>query len=1230
MVTRCPHADILSLFLRGRLDAYQSASLETHVEWCQDCQAALDRITRDEGGATVRMARRLTESRRSPAPAAVGPTFSELAKFATARDQAAGDGPERWPRVEGYEVVGELGRGGAAVVYRARHLGLNRLVALKMLVVSLQVGNLRERLRREARALARLKHPNIVQVYDVGEHDGQPYCALELVDGTTLARWAGGVPRLPRVAAEIVLTVARAVEYAHQNGILHRDLKPANILLESVGGATVEGRSRSSVATDHPASIVEFQPKVADFGLATGTAQAEPDEGLTETGAVLGTPSYMAPEQVRVAGGSVGPGADVYALGAILYELLTGRPPFRATGAFETLLQVAHDEPVSVARLQPGLPRDLTTICMKCLEKAPAGRYLRAADLADDLKRFLAHEPIRARPVGPAGRVIRWAKRRPARAATLLSAVGASIVAFAVVFWLWRESEVARSRAEELAASEAAAHRAVREQRDDATRARHRAERASAELVLDQSLELCERGEVGPGLVGLAGGLRRVVDARLDDLEPVFRANLSAWAAHLLVPVESPPLGSSVTALAYRPDGKRVLVGQWANKFGKMGPGEAREWDPEKWVPVGPPLAHDGPVTAVAYSPDGSRIMTGGLDETVRLWDAETGTPVGVPLRGVGPVRAVAFSPNGRTFAAGGEGSGPEAKVRLRVWDARTREPIESINDLPGTVHALAYDPAGTVLAFGCSIPAKSGPQAGGLVRQWDVVAGRSAGPELLHSSEVCAVAFCPTDGRILLTGSMDKTSLLWDRTTGQRVGPAQVHPYEVHAVAFAPNGLTIVTGGGDTRWFVGKAAGASLLDTLTGRSRTGLLRHLEAVDAIAVRPDGRHVVTGCRDGHARMWEVGNLRPATVRYHPFPLAAVAFDPNGRMLISGGGSIGKAGGQSRVWESGSGRPTVAPLEHPTRVESLAVAPDGQVYATGCVNGTAQAWEVGSHRPVGPVLDHSRPVESLAFTPDGRVLLTVAPPEAKLWDMRSGHLRWPGPPAVHPVNVAILSPDGRLVLTGGADGVPRLWDTATGLASIELPKTGGAIHAAAFSPDADRILTGDSDGVVRLWDRTSGRAAGPPLPHPGEVVWSVRFTADANRIITVAGTPYRDWGWVRFWNPHTGKPLGTLPHRVAVRAVAVHPEKGLISTGGWEGDVRLWDIRSGRPIGPRLLCDGVIRATEFAPDGSVVTAAGEDGALRTWAIPRPIVGEPDIIAERFNSMTKRLVTSGPKPP
>jgi eukaryotic-like serine/threonine-protein kinase len=1229
MVTRCPHADILSLFLRGRLDAHQSALLETHVEWCQDCQATLDRITREEGGATVRMARRLTESRRAAAPAEVNPTFSASAKLATAHDRPSGGDPERWPRVEGYEVVGELGRGGAAVVYRARHLGLNRLVALKMLVGSPQVGNLRERLRREAQALARLKHPNIVQVYDVGEHDGQPFCALELVDGTTLARWAGGTPRLPRVAAEIVLTIARAVEYAHQNGILHRDLKPANILLESVDIATIEGRSRPPIADDHPASIVEFRPKVADFGLATGIARMEPGEGLTETGAVLGTPSYMAPEQVRVAGGAVGPGADVYALGAILYELLTGRPPFRATGTFETLLQVAHDEPVSVARLQPGLPRDLTTICMKCMEKAPAGRYLRAADLADDLKRFLAHEPIRARPVGPAGRLVRWAKRRPARAATLLSAIGASIVAFAVVLWLWRESEVARSQAEELAASEAAAHLAAREQRDDATRARRRAERASAELVLDQSLELCERGEVGPGLVGLAGGLRRVVDARLNDLEPAFRANLSAWASHLLVPVESPPLGSSVTALAYRPDGKRVLVGQWANKFGKMGPGEAREWDPEKWVPVGPSLAHDGPVTAVAYSPDGSRVLTGGLDETVRLWDAETGTPVGVPLRGVGPVRAVAFSPNGRTFAAGGEGSGLEAKVRLRVWDARTREPIESIDDPPGAVLALAYDPTGTVLAFGCSVPAKAGPRAGGLVRQWDVVAGRPAGPELLHSSEVCAVAFCPTDGRILLTGSADKTSLLWERTTGQRVGPAQVHPYEVHAVAFAPNGLTIVTGGGDTRWFAGKAAGASLLDTLTGRSLTGPLRHWDAVDAIAVRPDGRRVVTGCRDGHARLWEIGEIRPAAVRYHPFPLAAVAFDPNGRVLISGGGSTGKAGGQSRAWEPGSGRPTAAPLEHPARVESLAAAPDGRVYATGCVDGVARAWEVRSQRPAGPPLDHSRPVESLAFTPDGRALLTAAPPEAKLWDVRSGQLLWAGLPAGQPVNVAILSPDGRLVLTGGADGVPRIWDTATGHASIELPK-GGAIHAAAFSPDARGILTGDADGVVRLWDRASGRAAGPPLQHPGEVVWSVRFTADAKRIVTVAGTPYRDWGWVRFWDPYNGKPLGALPHRVAVRAVAVHPETGLICTGGWEGDVRLWDIRSGRPIGPRLLCDGAIRATEFSPDGSAVAVAGEDGALRTWAVSRPIVGEPDLIAERVNSMTKRLVTSGQKPP
>ncbi len=323
----------------------------------------------------------------------------------------------RVPAVPGYEVLGELGRGGMGVVYQARHLGLKRPVALKV-ILSGEHADPRDlaRFRAEAEAVARLQHPNIVQIFEVGEHDGRPYFALELVKGGSLAQRLAGAPLPATAAAELVETLARAMDYAHSQGVVHRDLKPANILLqrpEDRGQRTEDSKddsSLSSVLCPLSSSI----PKVADFGLAKRLdASAAP----TQTGQVMGTPCYMAPEQAAGRAKQVGPAADVYALGAILYECLTGRPPFRGDTALETLRQVVFDEPVALTRLQPKMPRDLETVCLKCLRKEPARRYASAGELAEDLRRFRAGEPVRARPVGLGGRGLRWAKRRPAVAA---------------------------------------------------------------------------------------------------------------------------------------------------------------------------------------------------------------------------------------------------------------------------------------------------------------------------------------------------------------------------------------------------------------------------------------------------------------------------------------------------------------------------------------------------------------------------------------------------------------------------------------------------------------------------------------------------------------------------------------------------------------------------------------------------------------------------------------------
>jgi serine/threonine-protein kinase len=372
-------------------------------------------------------------------PPADAPTLTRVGSDGTPREAPTGFAPP------GYEVLSELGRGGMGVVYKARQKSLNRLVALKVILGAGHAGaDQLTRFRAEATTAAQLQHPNIVQVFEVGEHAGQPFFSLELVEGGSLADRLKGEPQPPREAAELVRTLALAVQHAHSKGVVHRDLKPSNILLENDQSPMTNDQTKTgwSLVTGH----WSFRTKITDFGLAK---QQSTDTRLTASGAILGTPSYMAPEQAAGDGSAVGPAVDVYALGAILYELLTGRPPFKAASVMDTVLQVLHEDPVPPSRLQPKLPRDLETICLKCLAKKPDQRYASAAALADDLGRFLGGESILARPASPVGRALKWARRHPARAVVLFVLAVPLPLALASMVFLWAHATAAKKDAEQ-------------------------------------------------------------------------------------------------------------------------------------------------------------------------------------------------------------------------------------------------------------------------------------------------------------------------------------------------------------------------------------------------------------------------------------------------------------------------------------------------------------------------------------------------------------------------------------------------------------------------------------------------------------------------------------------------------------------------------------------------------------------------------------------------------------
>jgi tetratricopeptide (TPR) repeat protein len=463
------------------------------------------------GAEAVRVSPEPTPAEESATlrPSEVPPRVPPLPEARTWLTAAAPDA--ELPAVAGYEILGVLGRGGMGVVYRARHLGLKRLVALKMIVSGAQAGReQRARFRKEAEAVARLQHPNVVQIFEVGEQDGLPFFALELAAGGSLAAWLDGKPRPARQAAAWTEVLARATDHAHRHGIVHRDLKPANVLL---------------AGEDRPDPLAAPLLKVTDFGLAK---RLEGEVSQTQPGAVVGTPSYMAPEQAG-GGKGVGPAADTYALGAILYELLTGRPPFLAETLLETVLQVQTEEPVPPRRLNPAVPHDLETVCLKCLQKQPGQRYASAGDLADDLARFLRDEPVVARPPSVLYRFGKFARRHKAQVAGVAGIFLALVLGLAGTL-----AGLARARA-----GQTQAQAAERETR----RLLAASYQQAAELAM-------RRGAWREALDNVERALDAAREAGLPDPVSLHLARVKAWAAL----DEGPKATEELNQLAARKD----------------------------------------------------------------------------------------------------------------------------------------------------------------------------------------------------------------------------------------------------------------------------------------------------------------------------------------------------------------------------------------------------------------------------------------------------------------------------------------------------------------------------------------------------------------------------------------------------------------------------------------------------------------------------------------------------
>jgi WD40 repeat protein len=894
--------------------------------------------------------------------------------------------------VPGYEILSELGRGGMGVVYKARHIALNRLVALKMILSGIHASpEDQARFRNEAEAVAQVQHPNLVQIYEVGEHEGRPYFALEYVDGGPLDRWIKETHPDPRAAARMTEILARAVHAVHQHGMVHRDLKPGNILLTTGG-----------------------MPKITDFGLAK---RLDSKHGQTMTGDIVGTPAYMAPEQASGHVKAIGPATDVYALGCILYEMLTGRPPFQADSGLDLVLMVTRDEPQMPSRIRKHIPRDLETIALKCLEKQPTRRYASADELAEDLRRFQAGEPIKARPVGPFVRLVKWARRHPAWASLL----AVSAVALMV-----------------LAAVGAAYHMKLQQALDDATQKGEESRQRLVRLNVAAGSDMLDEGDWFGSLVYFTEALR------LEQGEPAREAmhRLRIGSILRLCPSVKQTWfhDRAVLQVNFSPDGKRVVT---AGEDGA-----AHIWDVKTGQKVGKALSHQKAVVHAEFSKDGKTVLTASSDGTARVWDTVTGEPRSPPLDHGAPLYYAAFNHDGKRVATCGED--PTAII----WDVATGQAQPGRPRHLGWINAVAFSPDGKWLAT-----ASKDRNA----RLWQTDTG-AEGLGFVHGGEVLWVDF-QAQGKLLVTTSADGTAQLWDWHTGDPVGPKLVHKLAVVHASFSADGKLLATSSDDRS--------ARVWDTATGEALTPQLRHTSGVNMAVFDPNGEWLATAGDDNTVRLWNVATTAAFLPVIHFNGSApAVRFSPDGKLVL--GASLS---GVVLLWEPQQElMRMLAPVDQ--SVDSLVktkpasqtrvLGRDGTLELRVNEDNSAGLYEVSTGKARIPPLRHGSKVLHVGFGPNETRIVTASDDNtARLWDAATGQLLTP--PLRHrgTVTYAAFSPDGRLVVTASQDDTARVWDAATGEPVTPFLEHRTFVSHAEILPDGLTVVTTDGEGRKLTW-------------------------------------------------------------------------------------------------------------------------------------------------------------------